>query len=284
MENYKTVIYKLSICGTDKLIGVGMIGNLEMLLCLYFHYKCNIYFDMYSNGHCIVYDKDYEIDSNITNPFEYYFEPLFDIKNINQEIFFPESHWSFPEIAYGKFELKYKNIYYEIRNMFFKNYKIKDDILNFINYYEETHLNCNDILGVHIRASDMMATGQNYDIEYFINKIKYILEKRTINKIFLATDDNEIIKTCTNIFNTKEILYLNNIERVDNINRSIGQHDRINTENHNYNSRKYHNYLCGKEVIIDTFLLSKCNYFLRSNSAVSDLAILFSDKIQEVFN
>ena len=166
--------------------------------------------------------------------------------------------------------------------MFFKNYKIKDDILNFIKNYEESNFNCENILGVHIRATDMISTGQNKNVEYFIDKIKEVIQKNVIDKIFIATDDNEIIKTCTNIFNNKKILYLDNIERVDN--NSIGQHDRINTNNYIYNNRKYHNYLCGKEVIIDTFLLSKCNYFIRSYSAVSDLAILFSDKIQEVFN
>ena len=105
MQIDKKCIYKLTKCGTDKIIGVGIIGNLEMLLCLYFHYKCDIFFDTYSNGNCIVYDKDYEKDFNIQNPFEYYFEPLFDLKNINEEIFFPKNHWDFQELTYGKFDL-----------------------------------------------------------------------------------------------------------------------------------------------------------------------------------
>ena len=282
MQIYKNCTYKLTKIGTDKVIGVGLAGNLEILFNLYNYYKCNIYFDMYSNGNCIVYDKDYEIQFNIKNPFEYYFEPLFNTENIIEEIFINYNNCC-NEITYGNFDLKYKNKYKEIRDMFFKSYKIKDDILNFINNYEELNFNCDKILGVHIRASDMMATGQNKNIEYFINKIKEVIEQNVINKIFIATDDNEVIQKCVNIFNNKKILYLDNIERVDKSNSSIGHHDRINTTNYNYNNRKYHNYLCGKEVIIDIFLLSKCNYFIRSYSAVSDLAIFFSDKIQKIY-
>ena len=60
---------------------------------------------------------------------------------------------------------------------------------------------------------------------------------------------------------------------------AVQPQDRINYENNIVNTRKYHNYLNGKEVLIDILLLSKCDYFLRSHSSVSDIAIIFNDNI-----
>jgi hypothetical protein len=117
-----------------------------------------------------------------------------------------------------------------------------------------------------------------------MNKIKDVLTKYEIDKIFIATDSNEIIQKAINIFGNDKILSINNIERVNTADDSVGAHDRINTDSIKYNSRKYHNYLCGKEVFIDMLLLSKCNYFIRSFSAISDMAIFFNDKMKEVYN
>ena len=81
-------LYKLPICGTDKIIGVGMIGNLQIITNLYYHYDSPIYADMYSNGNCITYDKEYEKEFNIINPFEYYFEFRHKNKQFERENFF----------------------------------------------------------------------------------------------------------------------------------------------------------------------------------------------------
>jgi hypothetical protein len=38
-----------------------------------------------------------------------------------------------------------------------------------------------------------------------------------------------------------------------------------------------------EEVLIDTLILSNCDYLLRSRSAVSDVAIIFNENIKEIF-
>ena len=53
---------------------------------------------------------------------------------------------------------------------------------------------------------------------------------------------------------------IDDIERANTFNSPVGMHDRINTDTIVYSKRKYHDYLCGREVIIDMVLLSKCNY------------------------
>ena len=278
------MLYKLPICGTDKIIGVGMIGNLQIITNLYYHYDSPVYADMYSKGNCITYDKEYEKEFNIINPFEYYFEFRHKNKQFVKEIDLPKNHYDIIALKYGNYNLKYMDVYRTIKERFLQTYTFKNDILNFTNEYNEMYFKNKTILGVHIRCTDMVATNQNHDYHYFINKIKDVLTKHDIDKIFIATDSNEIIQKATNIFGIGKILWVNDIERVDTIDNPIGAHDRINTDCIKYSHRKYHNYLCGKEVFIDMLLLSKCNYFIRSFSAISDMAIFFNDKMSEVYN
>lgn len=200
------------------------------------------------------------------------------------KIYLPRNHYDITALKYGNYNLKYMDIYRNIREKFFQSYSFKNDILNFTNKYEEEHFKNKTLLGVHIRCTDMVATKQNNNYNYFMNKIKDVLTKYEIDKIFIATDSNEIIQKAINIFGNDKILSINNIERVNTADDSVGAHDRINTDSIKYNSRKYHNYLCGKEVFIDMLLLSKCNYFIRSFSAISDMAIFFNDKMKEVYN
>ena len=279
-------IYKLSICGTSKIIGVGIIGNINLLLFLYYHHSTldNIYMDMYSNGNCIVYDKDYEKKEKIKNPFEYYFEPKFILKDKMKSIDFPKNHWSMSFFEYGKINLQYKEIYKKIKEKFFNDYRIKNDILLFVNNFFETNFKNSRVLGVHIRATDMMATNNNqYKFDYYLMKINEIILNNKIDKIFIASDNNEYIKKIIETFNNKAIIYIENIERVNSVNDHRGAHDRINTEDEIYNNRKYHNYLCGKEAIMDVLLLAKCNYLLRSYSSLSDCAIILNENIEKVY-
>jgi len=282
MTDNKTILFKLDTCGTDKIIGVGMIGNIGLLFYFMFKCKCNVYLDMYSNGKCIVYDEQYENDFDIKNPFEYYFEPLFTVQDIREEVVL-KNRPSIPELKYGHYDLKYKDAYNFLKEMFFRNYKIRDDILSVVMQFEEEHFTNNTILGVQIRTTDLMGTGQNKNIDYFMDKIRTVTKIHDINKIFVATDNNEVITICNSSFSDKTILYLKDIERVNDINNKIGQHDRININDELYSSRKYHNYLCGKEAIIDTLLLSKCDYLIKSFSALSDVALIFNDKIKKVY-
>lgn len=284
--NSEQGVYKLPICGTTKIIGVGIIGNINLLLFLYYHHPNldNIYIDMYSNGNCIVYDKDYGENEKIKNPFEYYFEPKFTLKNEMKIIDFPNNHWSLPFFQYGNINLQYKEIYKKIKEKFFNDYRIKNDTLLFVNNFYETHFKEKRVLGVHIRTTDMMATNHNQPkFNYFITKIKEILLDNQIDKIFIASDNNECIKNLIEIFNDKEIIYIENIERVNSFNDIRGSHDRINTEGEIYNNRKYHNYLCGKEAIQDVLLLAKCNYLLKSYSSLSDAAIILNENIEKVY-
>ena len=277
-----TYIYRLTTCGTDKYIGVGIIGNFGILFNLIFKYKCNVYMDMYTNGHCMIYDMNYEKDFFIKNPFEYYVEPLFNVNNITQEVFIHEGFYH-NELMYGEFDLQYKESYDFLKKVFFDNYKFKDDIMNEVNDFEIKYFKGDIVLGVQVRMTDFMLHCNNYDIQYFIEKIRNVFNLHKITKLFIATDNNQVITIFKNLFPNIELLYLKDIERVDEINSTVPHFERLNTSNNTYKKRKYHNYLCGKEAIVDMLLLSRCDYLIKSKSSLSDMALIFNEKIKQTY-
>ena len=79
-----------------------------------------------------------------------------------------------------------------------------------------------------------------------------------------------------NTFKNIPVLFVKDMERATDLDDDRLSLDRTIEKN-------YSLYLASKEAIIDTLLLSKCNYLIRSYSALSDIAIIFNENIQEVF-
>jgi hypothetical protein len=161
------------------------------------------------------------------------------------------------------------------KELFYKNFKIKEDILNEVNEFYEINFKNKITLGCQIRLGDMVKTHNVPNIEGYWNKILNILnDNPQIEQIFLATDDDESIDFLSKK-STVPIIYQKNIYRTS----SESPYERLNSEreNHNYN-------LC-REVLVDMLLLSKCDYFLRSKiSAVSLITTILSENIKKIYN
>lgn len=284
------LIYKLEYYGTNEVLGLGLIGNIQLLIGLFGYYTNDInYIDMYSNGKCIVYDEEYEKDTRILNPLLYYFDFECDLnsKKNSKIISYPLTEIrNLIYLKYANYDIKYKSIYNNIKNNFFKYYNFKSDILEVVNNFNNMYFSNDDnILGLHLRTTDMMHTNQNKNINYFRDKLELALSENSLIKtIFIASDNNGVIKYFVDLYPNKNIVFLDIISRESDIYSKVAPHHRININNKIVNNRKYHNYLTGKEAICDMLLLSKCNYLIRSFSAISDLAIFFSDSIIKTYS
>jgi hypothetical protein len=270
---FKQKKFILGIHGTKKIIGLGTAGNI-LLVCRAVHEYSNVFIDFYTKGHCISYDKEYENDTGIVNPFEYYFNQQQDR---NYEIM------SFSQIPnevlyYAQCNNLNSTEYNNVKRNFYKNFSLKDHLLKKIN---DLHAKFKGTtLGIQMRTSDMISSGAtNKNIDYYISKTHEICNQHSIQTIFIATDNNSAIQKFIDEFPIN-IIYQEGIERTDS---NLGPHDRINCEEEIYSTRKYHNYLCGEEVLIDIFSLTKTDYILRSHSAVSDVAIILSENIKVIF-
>ena len=275
----KIIYYKLGKCGTDLFTGAGVIGNIQILMRLIGRHNKKIYFDNFTIGKTINYDPDYEEESGIKNPFEYYFSPKFKLEE--NDIIYDQSRASYyhPSVTYGNFNLSYKNIYSNIRKIFFETYDLKIEIKNFIEDYVSKNFKGFNVLGINMRLTDFITANvhRGRNLNFFIKTAREIMRKQKIDKIFIATDNIGAIKIFEEQVKGIEILYLKDIFRAIEQNERRGLHEKIEC------NRKFHKYLLGEEAIKDTFILSKTDYLIKSHNAISDCAILLTETIKSVF-
>jgi hypothetical protein len=142
---------------------------------------------------------------------------------------------------------------------------VNDMIVKKVNDFFEAKLSKYYVIGIHIRGTDKQHNIGGRKIlphEYF-KYIDYLLNKHDNSILFLATDD----ETCNTIMKEK---YQGKLITYDNILRS---------KNNILYEKLDNNYKKGEDVIIDSLLLSKCNFLLYQSSAVSEFAIYFNTKL-----
>lgn len=274
-----TITYILDKFGTDKVIGLGLAGNLHLICQMILNNPThNIHIDWFSQGKCIVYDKQYSEDTKIFNPFEYYFNQKYSKSSVTNSF-----HHPCESLPYAKCNLLNCNLYELCKKKFYENFTLKQELQDEIDKYHDTYFKNKSVLGVQVRLTDMTHYHNVPTLEYYINKTRNILSSEKPDCIFIASDTEVTVNKFKQAFPTMDIYYQKNIMRSELEKDAIQPQDRINTQNNIVNTRKYHNYLNGKEVLMDILLLSKCDYFLRSHSAVSDIAIIFNKNIKKLF-
>jgi hypothetical protein len=121
-------------------------------------------------------------------------------------------------------------------------------------------------LGLQIRGTDKTSEIPRIPDNIIIESITKTLNENQLNKIFLSTDDNYYLELIKNSF--KEILVYNE--------NNIISHD--GNPLHFSNDRKKIN----KDVLLDVYLLSNCEYFLYCYSNVSYLALTLGSQKQKI--
>lgn len=136
------------------------------------------------------------------------------------------------------------------------------------------------VLAVHARGADAQVHYKNHPIPIGIDK--YIKESEKsmklmgANKIFLATDDNNILKAFIDKFQDR-LIYYKDVERSDG--KRMSCYGEI--------QREQHHYRLGKEIIKDVYTLAACEGIVCSSSYVSYMARIVkmaSGKTYEMIN
>ena len=207
---------------------------------------------------------EYFDDEMGSNPFDYYFiQPLSvdEAIKLNHE-YCPEHYVNYPPS--GMKINRYPDIVMDLNHSINKFLKIKPDVLNSLNNEIESY----KTLGVHCRRSDMGRHHPQFafikNTEDFFSKVMNIFHKYGFEKIYLATEEIEIFEYFKR--SVPEILLYQECFRINK-----NDDHRIISD-----SRKNHRYLMGKEVLIDSLNLSKCESLLCGISGVSYGAIFFN--------
>ena len=205
-----------------------------------------------------------EIDKikNTNNAWEYYFEnlnnySLDEIYKSNNVIITNDKFFHF--FSYGidvdpkLSELLQTDI--KINNLLLKTYKRVCK-----------KFNNKKILGVHFRGTSYKRSPGHplpATKKQMVDVVNNLLKKEPIDKIFLVTEEKNYLDYFKKKFRDK-LIYIDCCYRSD-------KNDAFEIY-----PRKRHRYKLGREALIETLLLSKCDYFIYLCSNVSSAAISFN--------
>ena len=270
--NYKLEFVKIS--NEHEFAGVGFAGNIFIILnaLSFITENDTMCVDMETNE-CVCTQTDLNT-FDTKNPWEYYFDQT--------KLEEPYIVWNSLKEANIQYENRdmfmNPNNFLDLKNKFYKNFKLKSHIKLIINSYYEKNIKGKKTLGVQIRLTDMKHYHNVSTLEKYISKILEIINNHPeIQQIFLATDDYTVIeklKHCISI----PILYHKDMFRADKKILHIHPYDRY------YGERLHHRYKLGVECLQEIFTLNKCEYVLKADiSAISIVSCILSDNIKKVY-
>lgn len=159
---------------------------------------------------------------------------------------------------------------------YFNKIKVRKDIIKKKNIFLKKEFDKkNKVLGVHFRGSTYKtARGHAFPptIKLMIKNIEKLMQKYKYNKIFLVTEEQKFLDALKKKFNNKLIYY--NSFRMNKL------------DSFKIYPRRNHRYLLGKEILIETLILSKCQGLTYIKSNVISAAIRFAQrkiKTHEIF-
>lgn len=121
------------------------------------------------------------------------------------------------------------------------------------------------VVGVHARGTDYMIGYKGHptavSAETYIQKAKELLERSNAQKIFLATDDNGMLKAFLEAFGDRLLYY-------KDVNRSEGTVWNCEFDQ----ERPHHRFLLGYEIIRDVITLGSCDSLVCGMSYVGFMA------------
>ena len=219
--------------------------------------------------------------NEIKNVFEYYFEPVsnINIRNINQcnkvivsksydaNVFGTIRGYDIPESEIqflAKYQAKYISLKPEIKNLFWGKY---------IEFTGD-----NNTLGVHVRATDFNKGYNRHPVvvtpEEYLLCAKESIKKYGFSKIFLATDDANVIRLFESEFGEK-LCYYEDIYRSKNGEAiHYGKQESI---------RMQHQFKLGIEIIKDFYTLGACAGLIAGKSNVSVCARILKASYKEKY-
>ena len=239
------------------------------------------------------YDNQYFKDDRVfkDNVWEYFFEQPngYNLDNvtqnsnvlISQNCFFPDMK----EVLWnGDVPKQLQNVSSGLeckKNTYKKYLKFNSQIQQYLDEKLFQICNSDEILGVLCRGTDYTKRrtyGEHIQPETkkVIEKVKQFIEKYPqINRIYVATEDNEIYETFKKEF--KDLLIENSQYKYSYDNNSTKLLSQLSID------RKNHNYSLAKEYLFSIYLLSKCKYFIGGKTTGTKWAWILSENWKDFY-
>lgn len=196
------------------------------------------------------------------NVWEYYFEPIGNIKNISEYVA-PEFHIT--DGSHPRSSSMSISSHSEFANIWNQYIHLKQNVKDLIKNNESELEISKSTLGVHFRGMEMRtAVGHPYppSFKQVFFEIDALLDHNVYNKIFLVTEGQRYLDKFRLRYGKKLIF--------------TDSYRTIFRNSHSIYPRENHKYLLGLEILRDAILLSKCGGIISGSSNVSEAAILLS--------
>jgi hypothetical protein len=165
-----------------------------------------------------------------------------------------------------------------------KYIKIKDEIQQKVDSIYQEHFDGHTVLGVMLRGSEFNYHHGNIyghqTIDSYISAIKKVLlGNPQITKLFIVSDETEYVNKTSDAFPSSYFIP-NIFRRTDETDEYI---IRVHCWMNVSKKRENHCKLLGEETIIQTKLLSKCDYLFGRHCGIIAGAVLWNENIKKVF-
>ena len=267
INSIKLKVYNFGNLNPDKIFyvikrspGAGLFSNVAFVLNhLIIAYKNNYlpFVDMERNP--TIYNEKIKINKTF-NAWEYYFENL--NKHTPDEIY-KSRNVIITENVFDKTFEKWISKNPEIVKILNKKIKFKKNIYFLFNFFKRKLFDKKKILGVHFRGTSYKSSPGHplpATKKQMFNMVNYIFSKEKIDKIFLSTEEKNYLKFFLKKFPGKVIFFSSSYRSNKN-------------DAFDIYPRNKHRYKLGREILLETLLLSCSNYFLYTTSNVSEFAL-----------
>lgn len=157
--------------------------------------------------------------------------------------------------------------------------RIKENIIEeFTKDANEKMPHMDRVIGVHIRGTDMknnLGHPMPAHIGRYVKETEAVIQRdKTIQKIFLATDEKEAVECFQDYFRGRCEVIVNEAFRSDEQNTAhkTGIHEQIIEK-----PRAHHKYKMGMEVLYDAWCLSRCGYLVCGHSNITNVVVLWNN-------
>jgi hypothetical protein len=217
-----------------------------------------------------IYNEKKPLNKNL-NSWNYYFKNTskYTLKEVykSKNVIFTDNFFS--KAMLTSYDMSSKKDFSNIIN---KYIHIKPNIQSEVRIFKKKYFKNKDrVLGIHFRGTTYKtARGHAFPLPKKLMKknIDFLMKKFNYNKIFVVTEEKKYLDYLKKYYD-KKLIFLD-IFRT------------INIDAFNCYPRPNHRYKLGKEILIETLLLSYCSGLTFVKSNVSAAAISFSKKKQNL--
>lgn len=149
--------------------------------------------------------------------------------------------------------------------------RIKPEIQDYVESFVDEHFGHKVVLGIHYRGTDKKSEAPSVPWEYVAKTIANYLEANPlVGALFVASDDGDFIEWIRSRFDQIDVVFHQDQERSRD---GYAIHVRSGVGD---------NYIKGKEALVNSLLLSKCDALIRTASFLSAWSSIFNPALPVV--